>query len=110
MINNKLDLLDDIQIWDEREDGISVSYWMSKGHLGVKNGLGVEIYGDKGSLSWKLSDADHLIQSDINSNKLKINRGSISKKLNQLDRFKPRHPTGFISFANFYQDIRFLTL
>ena len=79
---------------------------MSKGHLGIKNGLGIEVYGDKGSLFWELLDADHLVQYDTNSNQLKINRGSILKKLNQLDRFKPGHPTGFIeAFANFYQDL-----
>ena len=106
VLNNKLDLIDDIQIWNEREDGISVSYWMSKGHLGIKNGLSIEVYGDNGSLKWELLDPDHLVQSDINSNQLKINRGSILRKLNQLDRFKPGHPTGFIeAFANFYQDL-----
>ena len=80
---------------------LSVSYWMSKGHLGIKNGLSIEVYGDNGSLKWELLDPDHLVQSDINSNQSKINRGSILRKLNQLDRFKPGHPTGFIeAFAS----------
>lgn len=103
---NSLGVIDNVKIWEERADGIQVDYWMSKAHLGVKNGLGIEIYGRDGALSWHQMDPDHLTESDINSNRMVINRGAVSAEAGRRDRFKPGHPTGFVeAFANFYSDV-----
>jgi len=103
---NGLGVFDDVEIWEERTDGICVSYWMSKAHLGPKNGLRIEVYGGDGALIWHQMDPDHLIEIDINSNQTLINRGSINPIASRRDRFKPGHPTGFIeAFANFYSDL-----
>ena len=103
---NGLGVVDNAEIWEERSDGICVSYWMSKAHLGPKNGLRIEVYGNDGSLIWHQMDPDHLIEIDINSNQTLVNRGSISPEASNRDRFKPGHPTGFVeAFANFYSDL-----
>ena len=103
---NQLEVIDNVEIWEERSDGISITYWMSKAHLGPKNGLRIAVYGEDGSLIWHQMDPDHLIEVDINSNRTLVNRGSISAAASSRDRFKPGHPTGFIeAFANFYSDL-----
>lgn len=103
---NSFNVIDNVEIWEEREDGIRVSYWMSKAHLGIKNGLQIEVYGDDGALIWHQMDPDHLTQIDINSNRTLVNRGTIRNAAARRDRFKAGHPTGFVeAFANFYSDL-----
>jgi len=103
---NSLGVVDNVEIWQERKDGILVNYWMSKAHLGIKNGLRIDVYGADGSLSWRQMDPDHLIQADLNSNRTIVDRGAISEAASNHDRFKAGHPTGFIdAFSNFYCDI-----
>jgi len=103
---NSFGVFDNVEIWEQRADNIEVTYWMSKAHLGEKNGLCVEVYGADGSLTWKQMEPDILFESDLNSNVSVINRGSISKEASRRDRFKPGHPTGYIeAFANFYCDL-----
>ncbi len=103
---NSLGVVDNVEIWEERADGIRVSYWMSKAHLGVKNGLRIEVYGRDGALIWHQMDPDHLIEVDINSNRTTINRGAIQAAASRRDRFKAGHPTGFVeAFASFYSDL-----
>jgi predicted dehydrogenase len=103
---NSLGVVDNVEIWEERADGIRVSYWMSKAHLGVKNGLQIEVYGQDGALIWHQIDPDHLIEVDTNSNRSIINRGAIQSAASRHDRFKAGHPTGFVeAFACFYSDL-----
>ena len=103
---NTLSVIDNVEIWEQRTDGISVSYWMSKAHLGVKNGLKIEVYGSDGAFIWKQADPDHLMEIDINSNVILLNRGAISVEATRHDRFKAGHPTGFVeAFASFYSDL-----
>ena len=105
-IINKMGVIDNVEIWEERADNIKVSYWLSKAHIGLKNGLNIEIYGEKGSLAWNQMSPDYLIKSDMQSNNLRINRGSISKEASCRDRFKAGHPTGFVdAFSYFYSDL-----
>lgn len=103
---NSFNVVDNVEIWEEREDGVSVSYWMSKAHLGIKNGLTVEVYGSLGSLAWHQMNPDILSQADLASNVTVVHRGSASKIATYRDRFKAGHPTGFVeAFANFYSDL-----
>ena len=106
VLSNKLNLLDNVEIWEERHDKINISYWFSKAHLGVKNGLKIAVYGSKGSLTWFQHDPDFIKFSDKDSNITIINRGNVSRQISKLNRFKAGHPTGFIeAFANFYSDL-----
>lgn len=103
---SSLGVIDNVEIWQERQDGIQVNYWMSKAHLGIKNGLKIDVYGADGSLSWTQMDPDHLVQADLDSNRTIVDRGAISKAASCYDRFKAGHPTGFIdAFSNFYCDV-----
>ncbi|KAA5606044.1 Gfo/Idh/MocA family oxidoreductase [Roseospira marina] len=103
---NSLGVIDNVEIWEERADDIRVSYWMSKAHLGVKNGLGLEVYGRDGALIWHQMDPDHLIRVDTDSNRTIINRGAIRPEAARRDRFKAGHPTGFVeAFGAFYSDL-----
>lgn len=103
---NGLGVIDNVEIWEERTDGIRVSYWMSKAHLGAKNGLRIEVFGRDGALMWYQMDPDHLIEIDIHSNRTIVNRGAISAEATRRDRFKAGHPTGFVeAFASFYSDL-----
>ncbi len=103
---NSLGVIDNVEIWEERTDDICVSYWMSKAHLGIKNGLKVEAYGSDGTLTWYQMEPDQLIEADIDSNCTVVNRGAIRSKARFRDIFKPGHPTGFVeAFGYFYSDI-----
>lgn len=103
---NSLGVVDNVEIWEERDDGIRVSYWMSKAHLGVKNGLRIEVYGRDGAMIWHQMDPDHLIVVDLDSNRTTINRGAIQREAARRDRFKAGHPTGFVeAFGSFYSDL-----
>lgn len=105
-MSNSFNVFDNVEIWERRADNIEVSYWMSKAHLGEKNGLRVEVYGADGSLVWRQMEPDIILESDINSNVSVINRGTASKEATRRDRFKAGHPTGYIeAFANFYSDL-----
>ena len=103
---NSFDVVDNVEIWEKREDSVEVTYWMSKAHLGIKNGLRIDVFGSEGSLTWIQMDPDHIFEADINSNVTMINRGSIRKEITSRDRFKAGHPTGFVeAFAYFYSDL-----
>ncbi len=103
---NSFGVVDNVEIWESREDGIEVTYWMSKAHLGEKNGLQVAVFGSEGSLIWRQMEPDILIQADMDSNMSIVNRGSAQPSATTHSRFKAGHPTGFIeAFANYYSDL-----
>ena len=103
---NGFGVIDNVEIWEDRCDGINITYWMSKAHLGSKNGLRIEVYGCDGALIWSQIDPDHLVQVDIDSNRNLLNRGAIFAESSRRERFKAGHPTGFVeAFANFYSDL-----
>lgn len=105
-LNNKYNVIDTVDIYVRRADGISVRYWMSKVALGQNNGLRVSAYGTLGTLEWYQENPDKLIRSDDNSRLEIIHRGVLDTELQAYTRFKAGHPTGFIeAFANYYQDV-----
>jgi len=104
--SNSFGVVDHVEILDSRQDGKLIRYLISKVSLGHKNGLRLEFYGRKGSLSWDQMQPDIIWQSDDDSNIDIINRGSTILDISSYERFKPGHPTGFIdAFANYYFDI-----
>ena len=103
---NSFGVVDNTEIWESREDDIEISYWMSKAHLGEKNGLQVAVFGSEGSLIWRQTEPDILMQADIDSNVSIVNRGSARPGATTRSRFKAGHPTGFVeAFANYYSDL-----
>ncbi|GGB45687.1 oxidoreductase [Roseibium aquae] len=103
---NSFGVVDAAEIWVDRADGVGVSYWLSKSHLGFKNGLTIEVYGKDGALRWVQEDPDHFVVSDMQSARKLVTRGEIRPDLASGDRFKAGHPTGFVeAFGYFYRDL-----
>lgn len=100
------DAIDNMIIHCEMYAGPMIDYWFSKAHLGFKNGLCIEIFGENGAFRWTQENPDQLMFADIDSNQTIINRGSINAELSATDRFKAGHPTGFVeSMGYFYHHL-----
>lgn len=88
---------------------IDVSMWYSKSALGYRNGLKLRIFGQRGAATWLQEEPEYLHLSDSNGNLTRLDRGSLSCKIANQDRytrFKAGHPAGFIeAFANYYADV-----
>ena len=105
---SEYNVIDDVNMMLEYQNGIKGNIWISKTALGNRNGLHVEVYGDKASASWHQENPEKLEFSYNSGQKVIIDRGSDIQMLpNPLySRMTPGHPAGFIeSFANLYNDI-----
>ena len=105
---SKYNIVDDVNMLLEYQSGIKGNTWLSKTALGNRNGLHIEIYGEKASASWHQEDPEKLEFSYNTGKKVIIDRGSDNEMLpNSLyNRMTPGHPSGFIeAFANLYNDI-----
>jgi predicted dehydrogenase len=105
---SKYEVVDDVNMFLEYPNGIKGNMWISKTSLGNRNGLHIEVYGDKASASWHQENPEKLEFSYNSGQKVIIDRGSDIEMLpNPLySRMTPGHPAGFIeSFANLYNDI-----
>jgi predicted dehydrogenase len=74
---------------------------------GARNGLRIQVYGEKGGLSW--SHEDHTVLKldwlDAPSQVLHAGAGYLSPPVQRLVRIPAGHPEGFIeAFANLYRD------
>lgn len=103
------DVIDDVHVISKMNNSAICSLWYSKTSLGRRNGLGIELYGDQGSLIWNQETPEEFVFSDKFGNVNLVNRGtqglSIANAQRYL-RFKPGHPSGFIeAFANYYEDV-----
>lgn len=105
-ISAPFSVIDNMQIHSKTKQDVSIDYWFSKAHLGIKNGLSIDVFGDKGSISWVQEVPDQLVVSDLDSNRTTLNRGIIDTSISQFDRFKAGHPTGFVeAMGYFYSDL-----
>jgi len=101
-------IVDDVNMLLEYESGIKGTMWLSKTALGNRNGLHIEVYGDKASALWHQENPEKLELSYNSGQKVIIDRGSDIDMINNplYNRMTPGHPSGFIeSFANLYNDI-----
>ena len=101
-------VIDDVEILSEYQNGMLGSYWVSKTALGKQNGLRVEIYGTKGSLTWiQVTPNEILHVNRFGENRvIKFGQGFHLVDEPRYARFKAGHPGGFIeAFANLYSDI-----
>lgn len=102
------DLIDDIMMWLEYEDGMMGSFWMSKSALGHRNGLKLRVYGTKASAEWLQSEPEELHISQNDGTKVTLDRAADALVCSEprYNRYKAGHPSGFIeAFANLYSDI-----
>lgn len=105
---SKYNIIDDVNMFLEYKSGIKGNMWLSKTSLGNRNGLRIEIYGEKASAIWHQEAPEKLEFSYNTGQKTIIDRGSDIEMLpNPLyNRMTPGHPAGFIeAFANLYNDI-----
>jgi len=106
---NFADIVDDVRCIAEYENDIEVNFWFSKIAIGNRNGLRLEVYGQKGSLIWQQTNPEEIIHSRNDGTVIKIDRGSPDSYIQndyKYSYFKPGHPTGFIeALSNYYVDI-----
>jgi len=105
---SQYNVIDDVNMFLEYKSGIKGNIWLSKTSLGNRNGLHIEIYGEKASALWHQETPEKLEFSYNTGQKTIIDRGSdIEISPNPLyNRMTPGHPAGFIeAFANLYNDI-----
>ncbi len=101
-------LVDDIRMWLEYDDGMKGDFWMSKTSLGNRNGMRLRLYGDKASVDWVQAQPETLHISYADGRNEIVDRGSQTHVAGLLryNRMKPGHPAGFIeAFANLYCDL-----
>lgn len=105
---SKYNVIDDVNMLLKYSDTLSGNFWISKTALGHRNGLCIEVYGDKASAYWKQENPEKLEISYSNGEKIIIDRGSDIQinNISSYHRMTPGHPAGFIeAFANLYNDI-----
>jgi predicted dehydrogenase len=105
---SKYGVIDDVNMRLKYDSGIKGNLWISKTSLGNRNGLHIEVYGDKASAIWHQENPEKLEFSYSTGQKVIIDRASDIQMLpNKLyHRMTPGHPSGYIeAFANLYNDI-----
>ena len=103
------DVVDNVNCMIRYSDNIDCQLWYSKSAIGHKNGLKVEVYGDRGSLAWYQMNPEFLEFNDNLGRNIILDRSSRDINIanqERYNRFKSGHPAGFIeAFANHYSDI-----
>ena len=103
------DVTDNVFCMVKYDGNIDCQMWFSKSALGHKNGLSVEVYGEKGSVSWQQMNPELLVFNDDLGRTIHLDRSSKEIEiagLKRYERFKSGHPAGFIeAFANYYDDV-----
>ena len=101
-------LIDNAYFWLKYKENISATFWISKTSVGIRNGLRVRIFGQKGSATWYQMKPEELKIFSLDGREVTLDRGY--KKLvsseKRYNRYKPGHPAGFIeAFSNLYSDL-----
>ncbi len=102
------DVVDDVMMWLNYNNGMKGSFWMSKTALGSRNGLKLRIYGTKGSVEWVQTNPEILHLSYNDGSQVNLDRASKTLVCSEprYNRYISGHPAGFIeAFANLYSDI-----
>ena len=101
-------LIDNGYFWIKFKSGINGTYWISKSVPGNRNGLKLNIVGEKKSAVWLQSRPEELTINNENGSREKIDNLTFNLKSNspKYNRYKVGHPAGFLeAFANLYTDI-----
>ena len=108
-LGNFKEVIDDVNALVKYSNDINCNMWFSKSALGHLNGLQIRIYGDQGSIFWLQTCPDEFKFSDVNGNKLTIQKSSPNVTIGNdslYNKFKPGHPGGFVeALSNYYHDI-----
>ena len=103
------DVADYVSSLAKLPSGADVNMWFGKCVLGERNGLAVDVYGDKASAHWKQAFPEELRIADVRGSIAIIDRASpgiVEASQSRYQRFKAGHPAGFLeAFANLYWDL-----
>lgn len=98
-------------ILGKSDHGVTFEFNVSKGRFGKSNSLSIEIFGEEGSLSWNLQNADMIHFCGKDGLVTALDRQHLEEQFPELigySRFKSGHPVGFVeALANYYQSILF---
>jgi predicted dehydrogenase len=108
-LGNFSNVIDNVNCLINYSNDISCTMWYSKVALGKRNGMKINIYGEKLSAEWVQEYPEYLTIANQYGNITKLDRGSNEIFVcnePRYTRFKSGHPAGFIeAFANYYEDI-----
>lgn len=100
---------DNVMALVQCSNDLDVQMWFSKTALGYRNGLRIEAFGDRGSVSWVQENPEEFSFADNLGNRRRYDRGCMELTVCREDRyqrFKAGHPSGFIeALANYYWDV-----
>ena len=101
-------LVDNAYFWLSYKNGLKANFCISKTSIGIRNGLMIRIFGQKGTAAWYQMKPEELRIFKLDGSETVLDRGN--KKLlttkKRYNRYKPGHPAGFIeAFANLYDDL-----
>lgn len=89
--------------------GADVNMWFGKCILGARNGLAVDVWGQRASASWRQDQPEIISLASADGSVALIDRASpqvTEASQNRYQRFKAGHPAGFLeAFANVYYDL-----
>ena len=105
---SKFNVVDDVKVMLDYDDGSSGMMWVSKVALGNRNGLTINIHGSKASAKWVQEEPEKLYVCYDNGQRCVIDRANNLSISNSriYNRMIPGHPSGFIeAFANCYYSI-----
>jgi predicted dehydrogenase len=98
---------DNVQVMLRLNGGAKAGLWASQIAVGNENSLTLRIYGEKGGLSWKQEDPNHLVFTPLQQQPRIITRGGpgVSKSAAHASRIPSGHPEGYFeAFAQLYSD------
>jgi predicted dehydrogenase len=101
-------IVDNVSCIAKYSGGITSNIWYSKTALGERNGLNVQLFGDRGSAKWVQEYPENLHIANNHGSRWVVDRASPGVTVanqSRYTRFKAGHPAGFIeAFANYYCD------
>jgi len=102
-------ITDDVMCLANYTNGLVCNIWFSKVALGHRNGLKVQVYGNKASAGWSQMNPEFIELCDNQGRCTELDRASVEvveAQKTRYNRFKAGHPAGFIeAFANYYFDV-----
>lgn len=101
-------VVDDVKVIADYNDGATGFFWVSKTALGNRNGLKLSVYGREASAIWVQEEPEKLYINKKDGIRSILDRGSNLEisKIKIFNRMIPGHPSGFIeAFANLYFEI-----
>lgn len=99
---------DNVQVMLRLGGGAKAGLWASQIAVGNENSLTLRIYGEKGGLSWKQEEPNHLIFTPLQQQPRIITRGGpgVGKAAAHASRIPSGHPEGYFeAFAQLYSDL-----